>query len=178
MPNLAWAVLCTKGVLDKYTNQVSIHDVIEEITIKTTEGEKGLQNNPVVALIMMLVATWTRTDQRVPERPRMRAHLRTPRDPQPAIPPDVDIDLESGERCRVFIKLEGLAFRGPGIYAFQIQVCDAPGKLWKTVGTASFNLKVEAVPKEESPKESGRTTDRGQKRQSGRRVQRPMPNLF
>jgi hypothetical protein len=63
MPKHLWTVFCSKSILDRNTNNVSLIEVVEELTIGLTQGSAIPSDNPVVIPITAsLVTLWVRND--------------------------------------------------------------------------------------------------------------------
>jgi hypothetical protein len=65
-----WAVLCQNAVIDKYTNNISLFNIIEEIMVSADvpQEESGEDFGVGIPVNMELVTLWTRSNQDVRER--------------------------------------------------------------------------------------------------------------
>ncbi|SRR6266478_3237634 len=144
MAKHVWSVLCYKGCLDQYTNQVSLLDVIEGIIIKPMEPVPEIPMGKEIHLPvqMSLVSLWIRSDMAVPEEPMTRVRTIVPggasRSPQM-----IKIDLTKYPRTRNFLRFETLPFHGEGFFYFMIELHDAASGEWRTLAEIPLELKVE-----------------------------------
>lgn len=105
-----WTVLCSQSIIDRETNNLSLIEVLEQITVVATPvaGREG-----VIPLHMEVVTSWVRT---VPERPaRGRSRLSFVR-PSGVLAESIqehEIDLSDNGRLRHRIKIAGLTIKRP-----------------------------------------------------------------
>ncbi len=140
MAEHVWSVFCLKGVLDKYSNQVSIFDVVEEMAI-TFQKAPPPGEAADIEMSGMLVSFWTRSDRDVPETLKFRVTLHGPDDAELKTWPTLDVDLTTGRRSRGFIRVEKLLYVGPGVYRFHIQQGEPDGG-WETIARVPFEITV------------------------------------
>lgn len=110
-----WTVLCSKSIIDKDSNSISLLEVIEQITGRGVKGEA------VVPIPMELVSLWARTDPEKPARGRARVCLIEP-DGSERDPFEIDIDLMTYQRSRTRFQMSGLPIRLAGRYYFRIEI--------------------------------------------------------
>jgi len=140
MPQLIWSVLCYKGCLDSYSNQVSLLDVIEGLSIKTNQLQDPLR----VPVQMSLVSLWLRSEPGVPETFEARANLVMPDGSE--LPGLVtNADLQTHSRLRTFMRIEGLEFRGPGLYWLAVEHRPAADSEWIRGGKVPLDVQIERV---------------------------------
>lgn len=137
-----WSVLCYKASLDQDNNQVSLLDVLEELTLvpgqKIPAGEKiGLGHH------MEFVTLWRRTAADKPETARMKLDILSPGNKNLGTA-ELEISLETARRYRGIIKLDTLPFDGFGIYQFRLSKKDEEAVGWEEV--ASVPLEVNEKP--------------------------------
>jgi hypothetical protein len=125
-----WSVLCRRGSIDQVSNTLTLVEVIEAVAIRFLAG--AAPPDPVgdkaVSTDMQLVSLWSKDAS---DKQRFRVLLKTPRDPQPTNHPEISVDFEKGTKARTFLAIGGITWRGPGQYAFLVQV--PKGRDWKTV---------------------------------------------
>lgn len=117
-----WAILCQSTVIDRYTNNVSLLNVLEEITLTSAppqeaSGRKGMGAG--ASIVFEIVALWVRSDLEVPERGYGRIRLATP-DNQISTGQEFEVDLTQYLRLRHRTHISTLPIRGEGIYRFVI----------------------------------------------------------
>lgn len=117
-----WAILCQSAVIDRYTNNVSLFNVIEEITVTSTppqEASAGGRMGAAASIVFELVTLWVRSDLEVPERGYGRIRLATPHD-QISTGQEFEVDLTQYLRLRHRTHISTLPIGGEGIYRFVI----------------------------------------------------------
>lgn len=130
----AWALLCTKCVIDPDTNNATLTEVLETLTIA---GE--VQFPTVAPLQMDLVSVWYRSTPEVGSRGSGRVSLLKP-DGELAIPPmEFAIDLTNFFRARNIARIAGLPIAGIGIYFFKLELRTDAG-LWRQVAKIPLNV--------------------------------------
>jgi hypothetical protein len=141
-----WSVLCSQGVLDKYTNNVSLFNVLEEMTIKPTgplpEGDKAFPTS------LSLVTLWVRSDPATPEIAQAQMKFVAP-DGTVITQATTEIDLTIHQRHRYFSRLEVMPFRGTGIYEFVIE--QRIEEQWREEARVPLELKLSEVQKPAQP---------------------------
>jgi hypothetical protein len=117
--NHVWSVLCTRSVLDQETNNISLIEVIEELTL-TPDPRAQSDQSFVVPINCELVSLWTRSVVTEPERGTARTVLIGPRGERIS-EHETSVDLSVHLRSRIRARLAGLPISSAGIYGFLIQ---------------------------------------------------------
>lgn len=122
MADLMWALICYKASLDKETNQVSLLDVLEELTLAgdptstIAEGEKI-----AIAQHMEFATLWKRTEFEKPEvGVAMKLEIIAPSGKTLVASAELPLRLDTARRYRGIIRMEGLPFEGFGFYQFRL----------------------------------------------------------
>lgn len=133
MAHHVWSVLCYKAPIDKDTNEVSLLNVVENLTIHTTEAElqkrvESLKEGEQALLPppgnLELVSWWVRSDFDIPEEGvRARVALRLP-DGREQLTEERTIDLQERSGFRLKYRVPGIPFGGVGAYWFEVQQCE------------------------------------------------------
>ncbi|MBI2207164.1 MAG: hypothetical protein HYU41_25290 [Candidatus Rokubacteria bacterium] len=150
-------MLCYKGSLDQYTNQVSLLDVIEGIVLQT-------ETPPAVRAVigfhvpMSLVTLWQRADIEKPETFTMRMMTITPNGEEVANKNELTCDLSEKRRLRTFLHIGGLPFQGPGMYRLAVDYKNADTD-WQRVASVPFDVTVK-TPERAAPTPSAAKADR------------------
>ena len=116
-----WGILCQSSVIDRQTNNVSLFNVIEEISIpaQPPQMQPGQPWPTDVAPLMFdLVILWMRSDEDTPERGRGRVRLVVPNQKAPALGQEFEVDLTNYLRLRMVLKVPGLPAGDLGMYRF------------------------------------------------------------
>jgi len=160
MPEHVWSVLCYKGVLDQYTNQVSLLDVVENLNLEPDQKLRraSAKDKIVLDIEMQIVTLWARSDPTVPEQFEFRSILVLP-DGTEVVPKEVPraIDLNQHRRLRLFTRIRGLRFIGVGLYKMLIQWRE-PDKSdeWTTATTLPLEVMFHEAAKEPEPEKGSR----------------------
>lgn len=136
-----WAILCERAVVDQETNNISLFNVIEEVTIPAQPPMFLTDANAknVLPTAFELIVLWGRSNSDVPERGLGRVSILIP-DATPKITQEHDIDLSVFLRLRSKLRLPGLPVGGEGTYLFKID-----GKLTGGEWTEMFELPLRVV---------------------------------
>jgi len=142
MAEHAWSVLCTKSVVDKQSNNISLFDVIEQIRVKPPESSVYEEGSVVlVPFNFALVSLWIRSDPSKPEKFRARINLKTP--VAEIVGFEEEIDLTKHRRARSISNFQDFPVSGPGQYFYKVNIEIIKGKKasWKNVA----NIPVEII---------------------------------
>src|SRR3990172_3519864 len=110
-----WSVLCSRSVIDSETNNVSIQDVIEQITINAEPTEDGFLPFP-----LELITLWGRKEIDRPARGIERVSFVTPSGKHTIIS-ESKIDLSKAERHRQRVRFPGLPIGEAGRHYFRVE---------------------------------------------------------
>src|SRR5574341_1455072 len=110
-----WSVLCARSVIDAETNNVSIQDIIEQITIHGEPAENGFLPFP-----MELITLWGRKEMDKPANGIERVSFVTPSGKSTMIS-ESKIDLSKVERHRQRVRFPGLPIGEAGRYYFRVE---------------------------------------------------------
>ena len=128
-----WSVLCSRSVIDSETNNVSIQDIIEQITINAEPVENGFLPFP-----MELITLWGREESNEPTKGTERVTFVTPSGKTKVIS-EAEIDLTTVERNRHRVRFAGLPVGETGKYYFRVELKNGNNE-WKQV--SAIPLKV------------------------------------
>ena len=148
MAKLIWSVLCSRHILDKESNSVSLLDVLEEATIATPAPlPEPSKANPatLVGFQGTLLSLWERSNPDSPETDHCRLILVGP-NKQKLVQPEAEIGLVTHRRNRVALKIDMLPWMGFGRYEWHVQQAakrTKRGKVqtWRRVATVPWYLK-------------------------------------
>jgi len=128
-----WSILCSRAVIDSETNNVSIQDVIEQITVNAEPVENGFLPIP-----FELITLWDREEIDKATKGIERITFITPSGKMDVIS-ETEIDLTKAERHRQRVKFPGLPINEAGRYYFKVEVKNDNDE-WKQV--SAIPLKV------------------------------------
>jgi len=121
-----WSALCTHAIVDSFTNQVSLIDILEEITIFDEPKPKG-----VVPLNIDLMTFWVRDNLKIPEKGYYRVRFLDPSGSFLKSFDELEVNLTNHERSRNKISFQGFSAEEEGVYEFFIDKQD--GDVWQEV---------------------------------------------
>jgi hypothetical protein len=134
----AWTVACNKCIVDPSTNNATLVEVLEQISVT------GLVQFPAVAPLQVDVVTvWYRSDPARGERGTGRFRLVNP-DGSSTAETEYAIDLTNHFRARSIGRLAGLPIAGPGSYFFQVELRE--DQRWREVARIPFFVAHTEVP--------------------------------
>ena len=144
-----WALLCGNVITDQRTNNVSLIEIIEQITVPApppgsvaeVDGQSGTLFN------MRIVVLWARSDRDVPEKGQARVRMIAP-DGKESQSMEHEVDLIKLPRVRAIGHIVGFPFplthEGEHFFRVEKQTADST---WKTV----FELPVWVQIQTDSP---------------------------
>lgn len=140
MAKHVWSVLCRRGVVDQITNQVSLHDVIEQVNVGALPQTPDAVPNGKVALQieMMVVSYWVRDNADKGERATERVQIVAPGGEIAAFG-QIAFDLEKFTQARNLTTVAGLPFSGFGAYWVDVSRL-VQGDEWESVARIPFTV--------------------------------------
>src|SRR5438552_6089782 len=141
-----WSVLCKQGLINKFTNGMSLIDAIEEITIET--GEPPPQEWRLVPIQAVLVSFFERSNPAIPEQARVKIEIVAPSGDVHSKPLITEIGLKDSVRSRTFVHMEGLPIHGFGAHRFIVSISQDGENDW---------MRVAELPLEYKPKDGPET---------------------
>jgi len=143
MPVHLWSIVCRSSSTDRVTNQISLFEVFEEITLVSSEAIEAKKGQQVMLpLDFQVITLWSRSDEARGERARSRIVVAPPTG-KPLLTHVHEMDLTKTLRLRQTVRFESIPFGGFGSYQFRIQA-SAPGALskWRTVKVVPLVVKL------------------------------------
>ena len=130
---MVWAILCRNAIIDQRSNNVSLIEVIDEITIpvQIPESITNASDQPVMVTDASLVILCARSDFNVPEKSLMRQRIVAP-DGDEARTNENEIDLTDDVRLRAIGHIAGFPplITQDGEFTIKIEV-KAPDSDWQ-----------------------------------------------
>lgn len=137
-----WSVICSRSLVDKENNNITLSNIIEQIEIGFSVEPSG------VGLIPMdneIVSFWVRSDPDQPETGRSRVMFEKP-DESSLIVSESEIDLVNFERARTRVISNMLQIGSRGRHHFVVQCQQANSQDWQTVARVPLDVKYVIVP--------------------------------
>lgn len=140
MINHYWTVLCSASTIDKDTNNVSLLNVIERITIfgqSPPKGEVGAVPNPA-----SIVSLWGRSDLNTPERGTVLMIIEFDEGGKPiqTDPHEIGIDLSEYQRLRTRLNLNLLPIMGEGRHWIRVSLRHSNEDGWTPVVSIPYEI--------------------------------------
>ncbi len=126
-----WTIYCAKAIQDKDTNNVTIVDNIEKLTMTVPPD---VPDNINIAVDQVLVSMWFNDDEKDGSAGVLRITIVAPSG-RKINTIEVDFTIKPLAFSRIFAKLKGFALFGPGVYRFVIHVKATGDSRWKRVAT-------------------------------------------
>ena len=138
-----WAVLCQNSITDSTTNNLSLINIVEELTLsveppKTPLG--GKEQGQGVSVNIQLVALWVRSRSDEPETGSGRITLILP-DSKQVIGPEFEVNLSEFQRLRNTTSLPVIPVRGEGDYRFMVEQKEGVDQ-WNTKFVVPLKVKI------------------------------------
>jgi len=140
-----FSALCSKSIIDRETNQLSLINVPEGIEISPISESEYKDNTIPISgggqYVMELVCLWRRSDFSVSEKGHARLVVKSPSG-EKVSEVDIPINLETSAQSRNIIKFPAFSFKGPGTYIYVLQQQKGTEKKprWITVAEIPFGI--------------------------------------
>ena len=141
-----WTVLCSRAVVDRQTNNVSLQNVVEELTVRGTP-----KRGTPVSVHVELMTLWSRASPNLPATGEARVTLLSPSQEE-LLTFEGEIDLSKVERARTRLVYQSLPVHESGRYVFCVEAREKDASEWRQV--AIVPLKVRFVPPEQQSQPS------------------------
>ena len=147
--NLFWAMVCGSSSVDQNTNNMSMFNVFEEITINNIAAQVSQNQKPAepgqptnVLFPHEVITVWSRTNLEQETKAEMKVEFI---DPFGNILSNVNpaIIFEKGkQRMRIILKINGLQVTIPGEYKYVISLKTASDKSLKEIANLPIVVKM------------------------------------
>ena len=116
-----WSIACSRTSVDKESNNISLFEVLEQLTlsggpIQPQPGKKG-----VVPILFEIVSLWTKEHENETIKGRGRTVLVAPSGTElPMV--EFDVDLSQHQRSRTINRITGLPIGEEGKHYFRVDL--------------------------------------------------------
>lgn len=138
-----WSVLCSKGLVDKSSNLVSLIEVVENLTITLTEQIPAGAREAALSLSFVLVSYWIRSDSKAGENVAGRVRTLGPGE-QSLSSSEFEVSLMQHSRARHFMRFASMPYDGAGMYRFVVE--QRVGDGWRQVASVPLQLEIKHAP--------------------------------
>jgi hypothetical protein len=128
-----WSILCLRSIVDARTNNVSLIDVLEVLSVAQPINSPGL-----IPQTMEFVSVWERADYSVPDRGRARLTVLDPQGKLIGESLTYDIDLTDKPKLRNITTFEGFPVTSTGRYGIVVEIYQEENQQWHTVSRTSL----------------------------------------
>ena len=136
-----WTVLCTKSTIDSESNNISLVEVLEQLSV----GDPGGPKEGIVPLPVELVTLWSRKNYDQPVAGRGRTSFVRPSGVIPESIQEHPIDLRVSKRLRHRQKFAGIPVREAGLHLFRVELFDEATAQWLLVASIPLEILFEPL---------------------------------
>ena len=129
-----WTVLCSHAVVDRETNNVSLQNVVEEITIRG--APKPGASVPVHVELMTL---WSRRVVNMPVKGQLRVTLLSPAQAE-LLTFEGEVDLTQADRARSRLVYQSLPIHETGRHLFCVETREKEQDEWGQVAIVPLKV--------------------------------------
>jgi hypothetical protein len=142
-----WTVICSRSVIDVRSKNVSIQNVIEQVTtsVEPVPGQ-------VISMPLEVVSLWIRTEPETPAKGKLRVAFLTPSGTTLG-EFEFPIDLTEYERFRSQIRISGLPAEEIGRHHFYIDLQEEDNGEWQRVAVVPLTIAFRPQEKDEVEEE-------------------------
>lgn len=144
-----WTVVCSRAVIDKESNNVSLQNVLEQLVVskkaQSDAGELEIDTSSkfVLPYRFMVISLWSRSDLKEGVIGYGRVKLYSP-DNELLIEPKIfEINLHNFRRFRSRGVFPGFPIQGPGKYTFSVEFRIDEETQWKEVSRVPIEVRFE-----------------------------------
>lgn len=130
-----WSVLCTKSIIDRDSNNLSLIDTLEQLNLSP-----DVEFPAVIGNAFELVSMWSRSNYDELVRGRARVIVENPSSQTRELP-EYEIDLWNSRRFRYRINIQGFSLNEPGKFIFHVELLEDGGE-GEPVNVANIPLDV------------------------------------
>ncbi|MEW5988520.1 MAG: hypothetical protein AB1791_17975 [Chloroflexota bacterium] len=139
-----WTVICSESITDQESNNISLFNILERITLSLSEEPSALPEGIILPISFEVVSYWARENKDRPTRGHARILLVLPsREVGPQF--SHDLDLVQYERVRTRTRVNGLSIRGAGLYDFRVQLQVDGEQEWQEVASVPLEILLEPM---------------------------------
>lgn len=137
-----WTVVCSRAIVDQDSNNVSLENILEQITVWGTPTP-----GTIIPMPFHVMTAWIRADADIPARGRMRLTFELPSGHVFKSPIEMEVDLTQCIRHRQKVKFSGIPIAEAGRHFVRIEFQNEDEELWRPA--ALVPLDIDFKPREE-----------------------------
>lgn len=132
-----WTVLCSRSITDAETHNVSLIEVLEQLTISGPPPSE--EDGSLMPINFEIITLWGRAQEDQSPRGRARILMRPPSGSE-VVGAEYEVDVVSYQRARVKSIIAGLPVRGSGEYQFHVQLWNDTKAEWADVANIPLQI--------------------------------------
>lgn len=143
-----WTVICSNVVTDKETNNLSLHNVIEQLSIEPIPdaAEEQLeveeQDRYIVPYRITVATLWSRRDLNKGSIGYGKISFISPTGEQLIEPAEFEINVFDNRRFRSKGNFRGVPITGPGKYLFKVEFKIDETSNWNTAAEVPLEIRM------------------------------------
>jgi hypothetical protein len=115
-----WSVVCVRAILDKYTNRISLLEILDEFALDPGQVvPETLEERGALPIHLEVATQWERTDYGTPESGTCFLEVYSPNGELTGSG-KLAVDLVAAPRSRVILRFDAFRLAGLGKYRFVI----------------------------------------------------------
>ncbi len=135
-----WTVICSRSVIDEASKNISLMDIVEQVTIS---AESAKQKETLLPMPFEVVTLWAKEAATGKSETEARLRLLSPEGKE--IHHQIyRVDLHEHPRMRTRIRVPGLPFVGAGTYKFCVDLRRQDGETWREVAHIPLQIQIDA----------------------------------
>lgn len=140
-----WSILCTKSVIDKASNNVSLFEIIEEIHLPPEIREVEQKNiEAIAAMPFDWVTLWVRSKVDEPESGNVKDMIVSPSG-KIIVVKEYGVELYKHKRSRITRRIPMPPSNKTGVYGFRTYVKDERRNIWRKVAEVPLEVIADKV---------------------------------
>ena len=137
-----WTVACTRSVIDKETNNFSLLEILEQLTIPESPLPEG--KITLIPISFDVVTLWSRASDNQAARGSAKLLFITPSG-KIVGEHEHNVDLTVYSRARTRTRMAGLPIQEAGRYQFRVQLRHDGETEWRDVATVPLQISFDPV---------------------------------
>ncbi len=129
-----WTVICSRAVIDRESNNVSLENVLERIRINAEPEPDGF-----IGIPFTVISLWIRENDELPTKSKTRLEMVSPSG-ETRVVNEVDVDLTEYIRFRSITRFSGIPADRSGRYSFRVAVQQEGSKDWDIVAEVPLSV--------------------------------------
>jgi len=136
-----WSLLCVSTSIDNQSNNISLYNIVEEVSVKKA---KYIDSKEILLPVNLnFVSLWKKLDDSVQENFEQKIILESPSGEELGGSTHSFSFKENLKRMRVIVKIDGLKLVGGGEYLFKIGLRGEGEKDFKEFAIVPLGIKFE-----------------------------------